>query len=131
MQIYQSESKGYKMIFSNQRWGVGYKNFSQDQSLVWQKHLESDEGFILLSGECCLITKDNDQIKISWLEKGKFYLVKQNEWHFNLMLNDAEIFIVENNDVAESNTENRNLSEQEINYLKQNDKISNLLNEIS
>ena len=131
MQVYQSESKGYKMIFSNQRWGVGYKNFSQDQSLVWQRHLESDEGFILLSGECCLITKDNDQIEISWLEKGKFYLVKQNEWHFNLMLNDAEIFIVENNDVAESNTENKKLNEKEIDYLKKYDKISNLLNEIS
>lgn len=131
MQVYQSESRGYKMIFSNQRWGVGYKNFSEDQSLVWQRHLESDEGFMLLSGECCLLTKDDDQIEKSWLEKGKFYLVKKNEWHFNLMFKDAEIFIVENNDVAESNTENQKLNEEEVDYLKQNSKISNLLDDIS
>ncbi|RCW55369.1 cupin domain-containing protein [Halanaerobium sp. ST460_2HS_T2] len=131
MNIFESDEKGYKMIFSNQRWGVGYKNFSPEQSLVWQRHFESDEGFILLSGECCLLTKDGEKIELTWLEKGKFYLVKRNEWHFNLMFKDAEIFIVENNDVDDSNTENIKLKEREVNYLKQNNKVLKLISEIS
>ncbi len=131
MNIFKSDTNGYKMIFSNQRWGVGYKNYSPNQNLVWQRHFNSDEGFMLLSGKCCLLTKKNDQIDITWLEKAKFYLVKKNEWHFNLMFKDTEIFIVENNNVSESNTENKELEKLEINYLTQNEEISELLNELS
>ncbi|TDO94193.1 hypothetical protein DFR79_104159 [Halanaerobium saccharolyticum] len=131
MNVLKSDTLGYKMIFSNQRWGVGYKNYSPQQDLVWQRHFESDEGFILLSGKCCLLTKNEGKIDINWLEKSKFYLVKKNEWHFNLMFKDAEIFIVENNDVSESNTENVKLTESEQKFLNKNEEILDLLKEFS
>lgn len=131
LNVYQSDLKGYKMIFSNQRWGVGYKNYTPQQDLVWQRHFESDEGFILLSGKCCLLTKNNEKIDIKWLEKSKFYMVKKNEWHFNLMFKNAEIFIVENNNVSNSNTENVRLTESEQDLLKENEEIANLLSEFS
>jgi len=131
LDVLKSDSLGYKMIFSNQRWGVGYKNYSPQQDLVWQRHFESDEGFILLSGKCCLLTKNKGKININWLEKSKFYLVKKNEWHFNLMFKDAEIFIVENNDVSESNTESIRLTESEQEFLKENEEITDLLKQIS
>lgn len=131
MNIYKSDSKGYEMIFSNQKWGVGYKNYSSNQNLVWQRHLSSDEGFILLSGKCCLLTKNSEGLNIRWLEKAKLYLVPKNEWHFNLMFKGAEIFIVENNDVSGANTENIKLKKSEIEYIKENKEIAALLNKIS
>jgi hypothetical protein len=44
------------------------------------------------------------------MERGKLYNVKRNTWHTILHSHQASVFIVENHDTGERNTQDVNLS---------------------
>ena len=68
-----------------------------------ERHLETDEVFVLLQGEAgLLIGKERLQIP---LEIGKVCNVKKGIWHRVYMTPGAKVLIVENTNTGSHNTE--------------------------
>ena len=77
---------------------------------TFQRHLETDEVFVLLTGKCILfIGAGADQITEIYGEDMlpfKAYNVKKSAWHFHTVSEDAIILIVENRDTGSINSNN-------------------------
>ena len=73
-----------------------------------QKHLETDEVFVLLAGYCILFLGAGDdrvtQVHAVDMEPFKLYNVKRNCWHSHTFSQDAKVLIVENRDTVDANS---------------------------
>jgi ureidoglycolate hydrolase len=74
-----------------------------------ERHIETDEIFVLLKGKGVLIIGGNDgqvsEIFPQVMEAGKIYNVCRNTWHTILLSREASVLIVENQDTSEANSE--------------------------
>lgn len=73
-----------------------------------QKHLETDEVFVLISGSCNLYSAGTGDlpgeiIKVP-MEMHKGYNVKKGVWHTHTLSEDAAVLIVENQDTSDDNS---------------------------
>lgn len=84
-------------------WKIGLLRYSERFSKFdrLERHLNTDEAFILLDGEAELIT-DTERIK---MEKCIVYNVKKAEWHHIVVSKDATVMVVENADTCDQNTQ--------------------------
>lgn len=107
------ESVGYKPIDSYQNWLVAVLNYTDEylpQNIeTLQKHVETDEIFVLLSGNCVLYCGGNDkdalgEITAVQLETKKLYNVKRGTWHSHSLSKDGSMLIVENKDTTDDNS---------------------------
>ena len=64
-----------------------------------QRHLETDECFVLLEGRAVLFLAAGEErpgeLEHCELEKGKIYTVPRNVWHTQTMTENAKILLVE------------------------------------
>lgn len=99
------DGKGYKPAVKFGAWRVAYLNHSEafDSIKKLERHMETDEIFMLLSGSATLIIGE-DQKHIE-MEHDKIYNVRQGTWHNIKVSTDAKVFIVENDDTTTANTE--------------------------
>lgn len=71
-----------------------------------QKHTNTDEVFILISGICKIITYGrkekpyNTEKKETILEKGKIYIVEKNVWHTHTLTENASVLVIESDNVS-------------------------------
>jgi len=81
---------------------------SPDKSADMQRHLETDESFILLQGKAVLFAADGDekpgQLQHYVMEPGTIYTVPKNIWHTQAMTEDAKILLVENSGTVAENS---------------------------
>ncbi len=68
-----------------------------------ERHLETDEVFVLLFGTASLVVGDDK--KIYDLEPGKIYNVKRGVWHQVFIDKGSKVLIVENSDTTRENSE--------------------------
>ena len=66
-----------------------------------ERHLLTDEAFILLKGQAVLYT-DKEQIQ---MQTSVVYNVPKGEWHHIVVTEDADVLIVENSETGDENTE--------------------------
>lgn len=82
-----------------------------------QKHTETDECFILLSGRAMLYTADGadapENISARTLEYGKIYTVPRELWHAPVLSRDAKVLLVEKNNTAAENSPRKMLSDEQ------------------
>ena len=91
LEITKPQAGGYEPLTHFENWRVA------------ERHMETDEVFILSDGEATLyIGEERQRIK---MEKGVFYNVKKATWHGITTKPGAYVIIVENDDVAVSNSE--------------------------
>lgn len=77
--------------------------FDRENYRLLERHMETDEVFVLLKGEASLIIgKDFREYK---MEPCKIYNVKAGVWHNVLIEKDAKVFIVENSNTSKDNSE--------------------------
>lgn len=103
---------GYKPLVDFGAWRVAVLKFCDDLKLenikTMQKHLETDEVFVLIRGNCTLfLGKDGDRpedIKSVHMEHGKVYNIKKGVWHNHIMDEDGEVLIVENRNTCDDNS---------------------------
>lgn len=73
-----------------------------------QKHLYTDEVFVLLSGSCNLYEAGDQEVPGPLvqvpMEKDKAYNVKKGVWHTHTLSDDASLLIVENQDTNDDNS---------------------------
>lgn len=113
LEIIEYKGEGYKPLIDFNGWRVAYLRFLDELIPAniqrMERHLLTDEVFILLEGEVTLMMGEGDREVTRLLpepmERMKLYNVKQGAWHGVLMSQDATILLVENQDTSETNSE--------------------------
>ncbi|MBR1968182.1 MAG: hypothetical protein IKA11_02155 [Clostridia bacterium] len=93
----------FKVAMSFESWKIGLLRYSQRFSKFdrLERHLLTDEAFILLSGTAVLYT-DKEQIE---MQQNIVYNIPKAEWHHITVSKDATVMVVENASTCDDNTE--------------------------
>lgn len=102
----------YKPLVDYQSWRVALMNYTDDLTPDkinrMQKHTETDEVFVLMSGRCILFIGEGDEsvakVHAVDMELYKLYNVKRGVWHSHTFSRDARVLIVENRDTVAGNS---------------------------
>jgi ureidoglycolate hydrolase len=121
LQISEYVGEGYKPLVDYAGWRVALLRYidelQPDKIDSMERHVETDEVFVLLYGQGVLLVGGNESrvngIHPQVMEHGKLYNVKRNAWHSILLSRDASVLIVENRDTDRSNSEYANLTSEQ------------------
>ncbi len=120
--ILKYEKDGYKPLVDYNDWRVAilnYADFMKKENLkFFERHMETDEVFVLLSGKAYLVHAGNNKFpqkyKAIKMEKNLIYNVKIATWHLTIMSPNSKILIVENRDTNQHNSEYSYLTHEDI-----------------
>ena len=117
MQIYDFNGEDFKIAMQFEGWKIGFLRYSDRFSKfrVLERHLETDEAFILLEGEAVLyedILLENEAVlyrefAAHKMEKCKVYIIEKGKWHHITVSKDATVIVVENSNTSLNNTERK------------------------
>lgn len=112
IEIREHDAPDYKPLIDYGAWRVALMNYTS--ALVpgkiyrMQKHIETDEVFVLLAGRCILFLGEGEDAVTSVhavdMELTKLYNVKRGVWHSHTFSEDAKVLIVENRDTVDENS---------------------------
>ncbi|MCK6582442.1 MAG: hypothetical protein L6Q49_05010 [Anaerolineales bacterium] len=102
----------YKPLIDFQTWRVALMNYTDDLTPDkinrMQKHTETDEVFVLMTGRCILFIGEGEdsvtRVHAVDMEPYKLYNVKRGVWHSHTFSKDARVLIVENWDTVDANS---------------------------
>ena len=122
IEVKEYKDPGYAPVIDFESWRVAILNDIDELEIpnlkTMQKHLESDEVFVLLKGSVTLFTAGNGEkigtMKRVTLEPGKCYNVKKGVWHTHTLEKDSSVLIVENQNTCDDNSPTVSLSEKQI-----------------
>lgn len=107
LEIFEYGGQGYNPTMNFESWRVAIANFGEhfdrQRYSYLERHLLTDEVFVLLFGEARLII--GKEFSETPLEIGKIYNVKKGVFHALLMEKDTKVLIIENHNTARENTE--------------------------
>ncbi len=107
LEILNYTGEDYKPVVSFGAWRVAYLNYSErfdpEKIDTLERHMETDEVFVLLAGKATLLVGENAEE--CPMEKFKCYNVKKAVWHTIATSRDAHVLIVENADTKDENSE--------------------------
>jgi mannose-6-phosphate isomerase-like protein (cupin superfamily) len=118
---------GYKPLIDFNCWRVAYLNYIDELDPEYinrlEKHLETDEVFVLLKGEGVLFigagNETHPEISPHKMEPCKLYNVKKGAWHNIILSKDATILLVENKDTSEGNSSYYQLTDSQRKFIKE------------
>ena len=113
LEIKEYEGEGYRPLVDFGTWRVAFLRFIDElipeNIYRLERHLETDEVFVLLQGQAVLFLGEGDnkieKLHPQVMQPGKLYNVKKNAWHTCVLSRDATILLVENRDTGSENTE--------------------------
>lgn len=113
LEIREYTGAGYQPLVAFENWRVAMLRYLDalhpDRNDSMERHMETDEVWVLLQGQGVLILGGNggqvDGIHPQTMEAGKVYNVRRYAWHTVLLSRDATVLLVENSDTGEQNTE--------------------------
>lgn len=107
IEIFEHTKDDYIPAVYSGSWLVAFlnhaKRFDQNHMNEIERHMLTDEVFVLLSGKAVLIIGEN--LKQYVMEPNKVYNVKKGVWHAICVSKDARVLIVENADTSAENSE--------------------------
>ena len=107
LEIIEYGGEGYDPSFNSDGWRVAFLNYGEENAqgkiTYLERHLLTDEVFILVSGSAKMLIGENGT-EID-MEKNKLYVVKKGVWHNVAMSKDAKFIIVENHSTSKENSE--------------------------
>lgn len=106
------EKEGYMPVIDYMEWRVAILNYCEELEVEniesMQKHDETDEVFVLLSGSCTLFCAGSGseigRIKAVHMEPKKIYNVKKGVWHTHTLSLEGSVLIVENRTTGDDNS---------------------------
>ena len=121
IEIREHNGPGYKPLVDYQNWRVAIINYTSDLTPDkinrMQKHTETDEVFVLMTGRCILFIGEGEEavtkVHAVDMEPYKLYNVKRGVWHSHTFSEDARVLIVENRDTVVENSPFVPLSENQ------------------
>ena len=95
---------------------------SPDKITDMQRHLETDESFILLQGKAVLFAAEDAEkpgdLEHYVMEPGVIYTVPKNIWHTQAMTEDAKILLVENSGTVAENSPRHPITGEQMAQIK-------------
>jgi ureidoglycolate hydrolase len=127
LEIRTYPDEGYKPLVDFGAWRVAYLRYidelEPENIFRVERHTQTDEVFVLLSGQAVLFIGDGDETVrelFSYnLQPCQLYNVKQNAWHTIVLSRDATILLVENRDTGEPNSDYCPLSPDQRSFIKE------------
>jgi len=112
LEVHEHNGTDYKPLIDHQSWRVALMNYTSDllpeRIDRLQKHAETDEVFVLLSGRCILfLGQGTDAVTDIYgvdMQPFRLYNVKRGAWHSHTFSEDAKVLIVENRDTTDENS---------------------------
>ncbi len=107
VEVYDYNGENYQTAMRFDSWRVAYLNhgnrFAEENFEKVERHNESDEVFVLLSGNATLIIGE----ELNWIEMEphKLYNVPKGVWHHIFTVEGTSVLIIENADTGEENSE--------------------------
>lgn len=103
IQEFTFDGEGWKILHEFEGWRTGLLRYSERFAKLseMEKHLKSDEAFVLLQGEATLYT-ENEERKMKPLV---LYNIPKGIFHHIVLSKDAVVFVVENSNTVRENTE--------------------------
>ena len=96
---------GFKVMVESGEWKVGMLRYNERFSRLgeMERHMLTDEVFVLLSGSAILYT----DIEEKRMEEGVVYTIPAAVWHHIVVSSDACVIVVENRNTSIENTEKK------------------------
>lgn len=111
LEVYGLDAVGYRRVMAFGQWRVAVlahaDMFAEEKCVKQERHLETDEAFVLLDGSATLVVGEKGE-RIP-LEKGRLYNVRKGGWHAVITWPGARLLVVENASTAPSNSEYRTI----------------------
>lgn len=105
--VLKEQKNGYDVLHTYQGWKVAFitysERFNRREKNAIERHLYTDEIFILLTGRARLYF--GESATPLDMKKGVAYLVPKGEWHSVSLSKTAKIAIMENVETGRENTE--------------------------
>ncbi len=124
--IIKISREGYTPLVDYQTWRVAVLKFCDDVRAdrlnSMQRHLETDEVFVLLEGSCVLISGGNGErpevVEYVKMEKNLLYNVKKGVWHTHALDEEGSVLIIENQDTCDKNSSTELLNREQIEAIR-------------
>jgi ureidoglycolate hydrolase len=119
LEITEFSGEGYHPCVDFGEWRVAILRFIADlkaENITYlERHLETDEVFVLLEGGCTLIigkgSSKINQLRVVEMVSNKIYNIKKGTYHNHILSQDAVVLIVENKDTGAENSDRTTLSQ--------------------
>lgn len=119
---YEFSGQGMNRVYENEKWTVGIKNWKPANDItgmdMLERHNQSDELFVLVSGSCTLISAKETSGGMAFekvdMEPNKVYNIPMRMWHNTITKKDTKMILIEDSDTGEKNSDFYRLSEKEI-----------------
>ena len=113
LEVKQYLGEGYRPCVDYGRWRVAILRHILELDIsnihFMERHLETDEVFVLLDGRCILLIGEGEEeiekIHAVDMASQKIYNVKKGVFHTHTLSRDAVVLIVENKDTGLNNSE--------------------------
>lgn len=123
---YQYDGEALKRVYENAQWTVGIKNWKPSNDIEQignlERHNRTDELFVLLNGSCTLVyaTEEGSGLNLTTVEMRPYavYQIPPSLWHNTIMTKEAKLLLIENSDTSMENSDLRDLTEEEISFIK-------------
>ena len=112
IEILEYKQEGYRPLVDFESWRVAFLRHNERFASLTglERHLETDEVFVLLEGEATLHVKDESGALLTYaMAECTVYNVKRGVWHHIVVSEDATVLIVENANTTKENTERINV----------------------
>ena len=121
VEISEYEGEGYRPLVDYGGWRVAILRYidelAPENIKTMERHNETDEVFILLSGKCVLFvgtgTSEIGEIHAVNMLPHKLYNIKREVFHTHVLSRDAMVLIVENQDTGEANSTKLDIIEEQ------------------
>ncbi|MEZ0396335.1 MAG: hypothetical protein ABWK53_07920 [Anaerolineales bacterium] len=125
VEVLEYDGIGYKPLVDYGQWRVAFLRYIDelrpDAIRFMERHVETDEVFVLLEGQAVLFLGGNEatitEMTPLVMKPGRLYNVKRNAWHTVVLSGDATILLVENRNTGRENTEYCDLNPQQRAFL--------------
>jgi len=112
LDILEHNGTEFRRLVSNAKWTLASLNwaprFDEDHLVELERHLLTDEVFVLLQGRAVLLLGENaERVEMKPLQ---YYNVRAGIWHHILVSKDARVLVAENANTSKDNTEYLSLS---------------------
>lgn len=123
---YTFEGEGMSRVFENEKWTVGIKNWKPANDITGidclERHNQTDELFVLLSGRCTLIYANEAGGKLEMgaveMQPNKVYNIPATLWHNTVTQKDTKMVLIEDSNTSMDNSDILNLDDDQIARLK-------------
>jgi hypothetical protein len=109
------DGEGLKWAFDNGSWVVGIKNYKPQNDLkgfdCLERHNETDELFVLLDGECCLVLGEKAGNGHPAAFEGilmvpqRVYTIPRGAWHTTVTKPGVKLILIEKSGTSMANSE--------------------------